>query len=423
MNLPIEEGQVEGHGRGTPLHKLMWLSGAAGVGKSAVAQTCAAALQEALELGAAFFFSTPNRRNDPNKFFISIAYQLATRLRPATSAYGALLDEEVRKNPSIVKKSLAVQFYELIVDPILALMEGYEGVPQQRAVVIVDGLDECEGNEAQREILRIISQATLDYPDLPLIWAIFSRPEPHITSMIRNFSSLWWNVLLPISQDAHRDIELYLTDNFARIQQDNDLSFGPGVSWPSEKQIKALVKRSAGLFIYAATVIRFFGESGLPEREKQLEILLSSPSPSGSSTSSKAPLAHLYEFYTLIMQRIPENILSYTRNILFILASELYTGALTVTKISNLLGYTMSTTLWVINSLRSVLFLENGSLDTGKEGQKEVKIAAYHYSFIEYLRSPESSGEFCVFEDGCRASWSKRCLKILSEFNTGSSFV
>ncbi|XP_006464022.1 hypothetical protein AGABI2DRAFT_145174 [Agaricus bisporus var. bisporus H97] len=422
---------------GIHLSSLLWVNGAAGVGKSAVAQTCAVTLQKTLELGAAFFISSPNRHNDPDKFFTSIAYQLATRLRPATSLYGSVLEEVVRRDPSILTKSPAVQFRELIAAPLLDILSGQsqERVPvsdaplqrHQRAVIIIDGLDECAGTEAQCKILRIISQATLDYPDLPLVWAVFSRPEPHIELTIKRFAPLWWNVSLPISQSTYKDIEIYLIDNFARIQKQYQLT-SPGYAvddWPSEKQIKTLTDRSAGLFIYAATIVRFFDDPRLVEREKQLYNLLlpTSIRQQSASATANSPLTQLDSFYTLVMNHIPHHNLSYTRNILFILANELYTGSLTVNRISNLLGYSISTTLSVINSLRSVLVLENevGSSE-GKspqyQPQKEVKIAAYHYSFIEYLRTPQRSGQFCVFDDECRIFWSQRCLQIISEFNT-----
>jgi hypothetical protein len=391
-----------------------------------------------MELGAAFFISIPKRHNDPDKLFTSITYQLATRLRPATSVYGSVLEETIRRDPGILTKSPAVQFRELIVGPLLGILSEGGREPDsdpplqrhQKALIIIDGLDECAGTEAQCEILRIISQATQDYPDLPLIWAVFSRPEIHIESTIKSFGSLWWNISLPISQSTYKDIEVYLNDNFARIQQQYQLS-SPGSiveDWPSKQQIKALTDRSAGLFIYAATIVRYFDDFRLVEREKQLEnLLLRNPIQERSSTTlANSPLTQLDSFYTLIMNTIPKQNLSYTLNILFVLANELYTGSLTANRISNLLGYSKSTTLSVINSLRSVLVLENELVSSGgtqqlpqSQPQKEVKVAAYHYSFIEYLRLPGRSGEFCVFDDECRVFWGQRCLQIISEFNTG----
>ncbi|KAJ3564599.1 hypothetical protein NP233_g8194 [Leucocoprinus birnbaumii] len=43
---------------------LFWMKGPAGVGKSAIAQTCAEKLQRSGHLAAAFFFSINGRRND-----------------------------------------------------------------------------------------------------------------------------------------------------------------------------------------------------------------------------------------------------------------------------------------------------------------------------------------------------------------------
>jgi hypothetical protein len=55
----------------------MW--GPAGVGKSALAQTCAEQVKEMGNLGAAFFLSI-NERKDHRPFFVTLAYQLSTVL-------------------------------------------------------------------------------------------------------------------------------------------------------------------------------------------------------------------------------------------------------------------------------------------------------------------------------------------------------
>ncbi|KAF9444907.1 hypothetical protein P691DRAFT_299567 [Macrolepiota fuliginosa MF-IS2] len=418
----IQSGSVSGHG--SSLHKLLWVSGPAGVGKSAVAQTCAEALQESSELGAAFFFSIPNQRDDPTKLFTSIAYQLATRKLPATSPYGVLLEEDIRKDPSVVKKSLEVQLHQLIIDPVMDLLERSCMTRSQRVVVIVDGLDECRGHGTQEEILRLLANATLEYPELPLLWVVFSRPEPHIESAIAKFSSSWRKVVIPISEDTDDEIESYLRQSFATIQQRYNLSCN-STGWPSEIEIRALTRKSAGLFIYAATVVRFFDDPFLPEREQQLANLLSSQPPPASSSGSATttPLSHLDAFYTLIMQRIPQSTLPYTLNILLILVAGLITSPMTVMTISNLLGYTASTTVSAFYALRSVLSLQNDLIGTGNlqdpENLKDSKIAFYHYSFLEFLRDADRSKDFCVFQPACRLFWAQRCLQILYEFNKG----
>ncbi|KAF9443940.1 hypothetical protein P691DRAFT_653273, partial [Macrolepiota fuliginosa MF-IS2] len=58
-----------------PGHRIFWLKGPAGVGKSAISQSCAEMFAARKRLVAAFFFSRPNQRDNPQRLFTSIAYQ------------------------------------------------------------------------------------------------------------------------------------------------------------------------------------------------------------------------------------------------------------------------------------------------------------------------------------------------------------
>jgi len=62
-----------------PPSSMYWMRGPAGVGKSAIAQTCAEKLKDTGHLGAAFFF-TVKKYDNPLCLFTSIAYQLTTAL-------------------------------------------------------------------------------------------------------------------------------------------------------------------------------------------------------------------------------------------------------------------------------------------------------------------------------------------------------
>ncbi|KAF9447394.1 hypothetical protein P691DRAFT_643604, partial [Macrolepiota fuliginosa MF-IS2] len=54
---------------------IFWMHRPAGVGKLAVAQTCAELLDEKNKPGAALFFSRPNKRDDPRRLSLSLSYQ------------------------------------------------------------------------------------------------------------------------------------------------------------------------------------------------------------------------------------------------------------------------------------------------------------------------------------------------------------
>jgi len=76
---------------------MYWMRGPAGVGKSAIAQTCAEKLAENGHLGAAFFF-TVKEHNNPLWLFITIPYQLTNTLPD----YRATVEHRIFNNNTVV---------------------------------------------------------------------------------------------------------------------------------------------------------------------------------------------------------------------------------------------------------------------------------------------------------------------------------
>ncbi|KAF9445083.1 hypothetical protein P691DRAFT_710921, partial [Macrolepiota fuliginosa MF-IS2] len=110
-------------GREDRSFRMTWMSGPAGVGKSALAQTCAEMLGKD-KLAAAFFFSRYNRRHNPEHLIPTIAYQIAMAFKPVAN----ILDAKIRDNPSLLSKTMEVQFRELVVAPLLELRVQDKGV-------------------------------------------------------------------------------------------------------------------------------------------------------------------------------------------------------------------------------------------------------------------------------------------------------
>jgi len=73
--------------------QLLWMHGPFGVGKSAIAQSCAESLATENKLCASIFFSRPNKRNNPDRVFTSIAYQFSVKFPPIAD----ILDREILK--------------------------------------------------------------------------------------------------------------------------------------------------------------------------------------------------------------------------------------------------------------------------------------------------------------------------------------
>ncbi|KAF5356739.1 hypothetical protein D9756_006404 [Leucocoprinus leucothites] len=152
-----------------------WMKGPAGVGKSAIAQTCAKAMKDSGHLGAAFFFSVNGPRKDHTRFFPTLAYQLATILPD----YREVVNRRVLNDKTLVTKTMSSQFESLIVEPLRALKEQGKEVP--RRPIFIDGLDECESQDAQAEIIKLIA-ASAQAKSTPFCWAIFSRADLRIVA-------------------------------------------------------------------------------------------------------------------------------------------------------------------------------------------------------------------------------------------------
>ena len=147
---------------------VLWLYGPAGVGKSAIAQTVPETLEKSGQLGAGYFFSRLVVGWNTAKHVIKdVAYQLAHSI----NELAPLIDETVRKSPSIVDKSIDIQLEKLVVAPFAKI---FDSTDRWLMTVIIDGLDECQGDENQLKIIDLIGKVA---KQLPICFLLASRPE------------------------------------------------------------------------------------------------------------------------------------------------------------------------------------------------------------------------------------------------------
>ncbi|KAJ3551802.1 hypothetical protein NP233_g13010 [Leucocoprinus birnbaumii] len=187
-----------------PPENILWLCGSAGVGKSAIVQTLAEDLQSlsattagtTYGFGAAVFFSRPNQRDNPKLLFPTIAYQLAVRY----PSYRQYIAAELVNDPLLLDKSMPEQLRRLIVQPFAYRRLGPES---QSLVIMLDGLDECDGEGEQANIISLITQFILQHPNVRLLWVISSRPESHIREVFShiNVLSLYRKEDVPINSN------------------------------------------------------------------------------------------------------------------------------------------------------------------------------------------------------------------------------
>ncbi|KAJ7618019.1 hypothetical protein FB45DRAFT_705394, partial [Roridomyces roridus] len=270
--------------------RILWLYGPAGAGKSAIMQTLCQRLRDSGRLGGSYFFKRghPTRSND-RVLFPTLAYQLAI-FEPSLKSS---ISERVEANPTLVSTSIAAQLKELIVEP-CRLAAGCV-----HRILLIDGLDECDGILVQQEILRSICDIVSAPHTLTIKVIIASRPEPDIREILGtpSFRGL---TMINVEQ-SFADVRIFLRGEFARIRKEHHSTMSRiHFPWPSDDVLSQLVNKSSGYFIYAATVIKFVDDKYFRPTE-QLKIIMNT----NSHSSDVSPFGSLDQLYRQILSQVP----------------------------------------------------------------------------------------------------------------------
>ncbi|KAM6502768.1 hypothetical protein JOM56_002745 [Amanita muscaria] len=376
--------------------RIFWVHGPAGAGKSAIAQTMAQSCGRQKVAATFFFFRSDASRNDGNRLFPTLAYQLAFSI-PAIKDH---IVQSLHERPDLPTKSVETQFEHLIALPFRSLAEAasapsfpvsvIDAVNQCRQlapVIIIDGVDECADEKLQQRFLKIIGNAVKDR-SFPFRFLICSRPEAHIEDTLNKFKALILPIDLAKLDDANRDIEKYLVEQFSCIASDRGLD----PTWPGENVIEKIVYKSSGNFILASVVIKVVGdEDCMPE--DQLAIILNLKSPDRMS-----PFAVLDELYLEILRR--QLYPSFLKTFLALLVGRTAPSILTNWSLpeddAKLMNVSKKELHTKLRRMRSLL-------------KFEPHIDVHHRSFLDFLNEPSRSGGYHVSEQGGR----RRYLELI----------
>ena len=264
---------------------IFWLSGWAGTGKSTIARTIA---REYYDKGcpmASFFFSRGGGDvSHAGKFVGTIAQQLAQRC----DAFKSLLVEAISNDQGISSRTLKDQWDGLVLQPLSKLGAGSFQAP---LLIVIDALDECEESDV-RLVLNLLSNSRClgrlrfrvfitSRPDIPVQYEFLHVPDQDYQDF----------VLHDISQFVvDSDIFTFLQHALKGVQRKYTL----GENWPGEKAIRNLVRKSAGLFIWASTACRFINGGG-QLASKRLSLVLQ-----GAPTTQ--PEEELNKIYTTVLK-------------------------------------------------------------------------------------------------------------------------
>ncbi|KAJ2929863.1 hypothetical protein H1R20_g7229, partial [Candolleomyces eurysporus] len=298
--------------------KVLWVTGPAGGGKTAIMGSTADTCHKKGLLACAFFFSsfagTVDRRTK-RCFVATLAYQLVQH--DALRDVGERILSRVERNPAIFERQLEVQLDQLLLQPLRESMKAPDSSTWPK-VIVVDGLDECEAEQYgdaplspqaaalakeadQTEILRALLKAAND-PSFPFRIIIASRPEHAIQSFFTDVAShTTRRIFLDEKYNPDADMTLFLESKFADIRRRYQLP----ASWPPENDKQTLVRNASGQFIYVATVIRFIEGLSAPPPQILNQVLRLA-----GIDASNNPFAPLDALYTHILNSSPNPLLA-----------------------------------------------------------------------------------------------------------------
>ena len=257
---------------------ICWLTGEAGSGKSTIAYTVAQYFDDDENiLGGNFFCSRQFEETRQQRNIIpSIVYQLA---RKSGSFAQTLLKADKLDS---VGRILSKQMKDLLVGPWQqSISKRCPGFPPY--LVIVDALDEINdqgGLAFLEELLDTINDIGLR----GLRFLVTSRPDPKILYLCESFTSKTVCRLYDVPRvTIQADITTYLEAELPFLEHD---------------QVTKLADKADGLFIYAATAVRYLTPRSDMTKSEQLQLmstLLDDMSPMFECPSTVSLIDNLYK--------------------------------------------------------------------------------------------------------------------------------
>jgi len=226
--------------------RFFWLSGFAGTGKSAIAQSFAEICFADGILGASFFCSRkPNERSDIQLILPTIAFQLAHRYPRFREELVKLL----RTNPDVGQENLSLQWEKLIVGPFEAT--------QIQTLIIIDALDKHD-NESIHSFLTSLSWHMDKIPNVKFF--VTGRPVGHMGYKVLQESPVYAVARVFRLDGIERslvddDIKLILRTRLREHVKAGGHCDLPK-DWPSSNDIDILCNATGGFFDYALDYIK-----------------------------------------------------------------------------------------------------------------------------------------------------------------------
>ena len=267
--------------------RVFWLTGQAGSGKTTIAYTIAKHFEDSgnaiqhTVLGGNFLCSRQFQETQAETRIIpTIAYQLAHKC----DSYASTL--HVADKFDTVNHDVSSQISGLLVGP-WQQSEATRHPELPPYLIVIDALDEIKGDGGSA-FLRNLLRAINEYNLRGFKFLVTSRPNPKVAALCESFTSEAVCRLqdVPI-EEAKSDIKTYLKTELRELA--------------SSPEFSELEQRAGGLFIYAATAVKYLTPCDSITVGEKTEMLDDFLSKSYEPTSSSDATFLIDELYRQIM--------------------------------------------------------------------------------------------------------------------------
>jgi len=375
---------------------VFWLTGEAGSGKSTITYSIAHHFDGQGDapkiLGANFFCSRQfEETRQKNNIIVD---QLARHFEPYANA---LLKANKFESVNIMSK----QMKDLLVDPWMQSTSDHNA-EFRPFLVVVDALDEIEdrgGSGFLEELLSVVDKSHLQ----GLKFFITSRPDPDLANLCSSFTSDAICALYDVPTDTVKaDIATYLEAKLPKI-------------WGTP-EINNLMHQADGLFIFAATAVRYITPRPKMAKREQIRLLgeldICGHGSTGTRSTNVSPIDGLYKqvMFTafgglnddLLQDRLDalHTLLCTQERVSTSVAGELLSDDPDMAEVVDL----------VVDELHAVLYI------------KEDRVFWYHASFPDFIFSQARSGDVLLSiirkQERVRRAWwaaSSQCISTRCE--------
>lgn len=181
--------------------------------------------------------------------------------------------EALDSDPQICTKTTTEQFEKLLYEPLAAASSSRAG---PTTVVVIDALDECEGEDSIVLLLRLLARVH-SIPNGPKIF-VTSRPDLYPRIAFRRIKGVYQGVVMEKMARAKEDIAIYIQHELANVRNNYNLDVPSHRqlpdTWPEENDVTLLSTAATPLFIFAATICRLVSDRTGGPPDEQLQYVL-----------------------------------------------------------------------------------------------------------------------------------------------------